>query len=130
MRKQTILFVDDEEKTGKYFRRIFRDEFEIILAFDGQQALTIFLERRQEIGLVVSDQMMPGLTGLELLRKVERADPEVVRILSTAYTDSALVVDAMREGLIDYFISKPWDIESVVAILKQGAEHFEHHGRR
>lgn len=125
MRKRTILFVDDEEKSRKYFRRIFREKFDIIDAADGREALTIFAQRRREIGMVVTDQIMPRVTGLDLLREIERTGPEVVRILSTAYADSELVAEAARDGLIDYYIIKPWDIERVTSILAQASEHFD-----
>lgn len=121
MRERTILFVDDEEKSRKYFRRIFREHFEIIVAGDGQEALEIFQARREEIGLVVTDQMMPGKTGLEFLRDVQRIAPEVVRILSTAYADSEQLAEAARNGLIEYFVQKPWEIEKVTSILREAA---------
>ena len=121
MRERTILFVDDEEKSRKYFRRIFREHFEIIVAGDGQEALEIFQARRDEIGMVVTDQMMPGKSGLEFLREVQQLGPEVVRILSTAYADSEQVAEAARSGLIEYFVQKPWDIERVVALLKEAS---------
>jgi DNA-binding NtrC family response regulator len=129
MRKRTILFVDDEEKSRKYFKRIFRVDFRILLAADGREALSLFGERCHEIGMVVTDQIMPRVSGLELLRAIERSGPNVVRILSTAYTDSDLVAEAARDGVIDYLIIKPWDIERVDSILTQASAHFEHNER-
>jgi len=85
MRERTILFVDDEAKSRKYFQRLFQERFDIMLAADGGEALTIFGRHRGEIGTVVTDQIMPRVTGLDLLREVERLGPEVVRILSTAF---------------------------------------------
>lgn len=126
MRGRTILFADDEEMSRKYFRRIFGGEFDIITAGDGREALDIFAARRSEIGMVVTDQIMPRVTGLDVLTEVEKAAPEVIRILSTAYADSELVAEAARNSLMDYFVVKPWDIERVSAIFEQAVAHFEH----
>lgn len=129
MRERTILFVDDEAKCRKYFQRLFQERFDIMLAADGREALTIFERCRGEIGTVVTDQIMPRVTGLDLLREVGRAGPEVVRILSTAYANSDLVAQAARDGVIDFFIVKPWEIERVEATLEQAAAQFALHGR-
>jgi DNA-binding NtrC family response regulator len=126
MRERTILFIDDEEITRKYFRRIFRRQFEVMMACDGKEGLEVFAERSTEIGIVVTDQIMPRMTGLDVLAEIEKAAPEVIRILSTAYADSELVAEAARTGLIDYFVVKPWDIERVSSIFEQAAAHFEH----
>ncbi|MEO1843401.1 MAG: response regulator [Akkermansiaceae bacterium] len=126
MRERTILFVDDEEKSRKYFRMIYRRTFKILIAADGSEALQLFTENRKEIGVVVTDQIMPHMTGLDLLGEVESIEPEVIRILSTAYADSELVAEAAQNSLIDYFIVKPWDIERVSATLEQAVAHFEH----
>ena len=126
MRARTILFVDDEEMSRKYFRRIFRGTFEVLMACDGKEALEIFHENRKEIGMVVTDQIMPRVTGLDVLSEIEKQAPEVIRVLSTAYADSDLVAEAARNGLMDYFVVKPWDIERLGSILEQAVEHFEH----
>ena len=126
MRERTILFVDDEEKSRKYFRMIYRRTFKILIAAEGREALQLFTENRKEIGVVVTDQIMPRMTGLDLLGEVESIEPEVIRILSTAYADSELVAEAAQNSLIDYFIVKPWDIERVSATLEQAVAHFEH----
>ena len=101
MRERTILFVDDEEKSRKYFRMIYRRKFKILIAADGSEALQLFTENRKEIGVVVTDQIMPHMTGLDLLGEVESIEPEVIRILSTAYADSELVAEAAQNSLID-----------------------------
>lgn len=125
MRAKTILFVDDETKSRKYFDRIFRRQFETILAADGKEALEVFCERKAEIGIVVTDQMMPRMTGLDLLKELATRAPEVIRILSTAYTDSDLVKEAAATELIDYSLVKPWDIDRVTSVLEQAAVQFE-----
>ena len=126
MRARTILFVDDEAMSRKYFRRIFRGSFEIMLACDGAEALDLFHENREKIGMVVTDQIMPRVTGLDVLSQIEKQAPGIIRVLSTAYVDSDLVAEATRRSLMDYFVVKPWDIERVGSILEQAVVHFEH----
>ena len=72
-RERTILFVDDEDKSRKYFRRIFGRKYEVLIASNGQEAMEVIEQRRREIGMVVTDQIMPRATGLEVLANVERA---------------------------------------------------------
>ena len=126
-----ILLVDDSKTMRNIQRSVLTQlgHTQIEEACDGQEAWRMFSQRSAEIGMVVTDQKMPGLTGLELLRFVARTEPRVVRILSTAYTETDLVTAAMREGLIDYFISKPWELDRVAAVLRQGVEHGEHSRR-
>jgi DNA-binding NtrC family response regulator len=96
----------------------------VFTAEDGESALALFLERREEIGMVVTDQIMPRMQGLRLLAEVAKAGPEVVRILSTAYADSEDVAEAAERGLIESFIIKPWEIERVETVLNEAAEQF------
>lgn len=126
MASSCILFVDDEEKSRKYFQRIFGREYNILIASQGDEAREIFQRHLHEIGLVVTDQIMPRLTGLDLLKEVEQTDPKVIRILSTAIADSELVAEAAHDGLIDYFIIKPWDIDRMKSVLDQAMTHFDH----
>lgn len=123
-RERTILFVEDEEKSRKYFRKIFRRDYEIILAVDGQDGLELFRENKDKIGLVMTDQMMPRMKGLELLAEVEQSAPDVVRILSTAYTDSEDFETANAKGLIHHLVTKPWDLEKVTSTLEEAVEQF------
>lgn len=69
---------------------------------------------------------MPRMTGLELLRELRDRGLRVVRILSTAYTDSGLVQEAVEEGLIDYFIVKPWDFDKMREVLAQAEKYYRY----
>ena len=115
----TILFVDDEEKARKYFKLIFGGNYRILTAADGQEALEICRSWRDEIKVVVTDQIMPRMTGLELLGKLRAEEAPMIRILSTAYADSGMVSTAVDDGLLDCFIGKPWKIEKFGGILQQ-----------
>ena len=120
-----ILFVDDEEKSCKYFAIIFGEEFDVLTAKDGAEALEIALSGEHgEIGVVVTDQIMPRLTGLDFLEELMKHDPRITRVLSTAFTDSELVTDAVESNLVDYFIGKPWDIEKLQSILHRAVAHY------
>ena len=122
-----VLFVDDEAKSRKYFARIFGRRYQVILAEDGVDALELALGSEDaRIGVVVTDQIMPRMTGLDLLERLNEHNPHMVRVLSTAYTDSDLVSEAVTSRLIDYFIGKPWDIEKLEKILVQATEHYQH----
>ncbi len=118
-----ILFVDDEAKSRKYFQRVFGSRWELVTAEDGRAGLELYREMADRISVVMTDQIMPRLTGLELLRELEDSGARVARVLSTAYTDSDLVTEAVQAGLIDYFIGKPWDLDKVGEILTQAQAH-------
>lgn len=125
-----MLFVDDEAKSRKYFSRIFGRDYEILVAEDGEEGVEMMnSEAGKEISVIVTDQIMPKMTGLDLLKVVSESRPKIVRVLSTAYTESSLVEEAVSSGLIDYFISKPWDIPKLEATLKQAAMHSQHNNQ-
>jgi DNA-binding NtrC family response regulator len=114
-----ILFVDDEAKSRKYFSLLFGRKRRVITAEDGVEGLELFRRHREDIALVVTDHLMPRMTGLEFLEHLEAENARVTRILSTAYTENELVEAAVNRGLIDYFIGKPWDMEKLESIVEQ-----------
>jgi CheY-like chemotaxis protein len=89
------------------------------MAADGKEGLECFLANQDRIGIVVTDQMMPEMTGLELLEHLQSEGATAVRVLSTAYADSAEVEAATSSGLVELFISKPWDLPELESILEQ-----------
>lgn len=120
----SVLFVDDEEKTRKYFSRLFGERFDILLAEDGVQALEVFREKMDSIAVVVTDQRMPNMTGSQLLEKVAELKPSCVRILSTAYSDIEAAVDAVNKGGIYQYITKPWEVNDLEVSLMRAYELF------
>lgn len=117
--KPVILFVDDEELSRKYFKRFFAQDYEVLCAENGRAGFELFRAHREEIGIVVTDQMMPEMTGIELLQILREEEKSVVRILSTAYADSEAVALGLKSGLIEFFVTKPWDLMNLEETLRQ-----------
>lgn len=117
-----ILFVDDEEKTRKYFSRLFGQNFEVLVAEDGVQGLELFQKNMDKIGVIVTDQRMPNMTGTQLLEKVAELKPSCVRILSTAYADVDAAVDSVNNGGIYRYVTKPWEVNDLEMTLTRAME--------
>lgn len=109
MTKHTILCVDDEIDNVDALERLFRRKFTVLKATSGQQALDILDKHPDPISLIITDQRMPEMTGVELLEKSIESHPETVRILLTGYTDLESVILAVNKGQIFRYITKPWD---------------------
>ncbi len=123
-KQYAILYVDDEEKSLQIFKRAFKDQFRIFTAINASDGYRIFEEHQDEIGLLITDQRMPGEKGVDLLEKTRRLHPHIIRILVTAYSDINAAVDAVNAGAIYKYINKPWDITELKLTLKQGLEFF------
>ena len=122
--KYAILYVDDEEKSLKIFKRAFRDKFTIYTANNAEEGYKLFNDHKHEIGLLIADQRMPGEKGVRLLEKVRRSQPRVIRILVTAYTDLDAAINAINSGAIYKYINKPWDLSELQLTLTHGLEFF------
>ena len=118
-RKVRVLFVDDEERVLNGLRALFRADYEVFTADNGAAALE--LVKRHQIPVVVSDQRMPGITGVELLRQVRAIAPQSVRLLLTGYTDLAAMVGSINDGEVYRFVRKPWDNDEIRATLADAA---------
>jgi response regulator RpfG family c-di-GMP phosphodiesterase/tRNA A-37 threonylcarbamoyl transferase component Bud32 len=115
--KTRILFVDDEERILTALKTIFRSRYHVLTAANGQEALEFI--RKFRIPVIVSDQRMPGMTGVELLRKSVEASPDSVRILLTGYSDLASIVGSINDGEVYRFISKPWDNQELQSVIAE-----------
>jgi two-component system probable response regulator PhcQ len=123
-KKFGILYVDDEEKSLKYFARAFEDQFRILTASTAQAGLQLLEMHKDEIGLLMTDQRMPGEKGTWLLEKARQLRPRIIRILVTAYSDMDAAVAAVNTGAIYKYISKPWDPPQLESTLKRSLEFF------
>ena len=123
-KKFAILYVDDEEKSLKYFLRAFEDQFRIFTAANAQDGYKLLETHRDEIGLLMTDQRMPGEKGIWLLEKARQLRPRVIRILATAYSDMEAAIAAVNTGAIYKYVTKPWDPPQLENTLKRGLEFF------
>jgi two-component system probable response regulator PhcQ len=119
-----ILYVDDEEKSLKYFRKAFDRTFRIFTATNAAEGYDILTQHQEEIGVIMSDQRMPGETGVQLLERARRLQPRAIRILATAYTDLDAAISAVNTGAIYKYVSKPWDLADLEITLKRCLEFF------
>src|SRR6266508_6067563 len=123
-KKFAVLYVDDEEKSLKYFRRAFEDEFRILTAVNAHEGFKLLEQHKDGIGLLMTDQRMPGEKGVQLLEKARQLRPRIVRILATAYSDMEAAIAAVNTGAIYKYVMKPWDPTQLEATLKRGLEFF------
>lgn len=110
-----ILYVDDELPNIVVFESTFGEEFDVVCASSGEQALEVL--ERLPVGVLLTDQRMPGMTGIDLCEKVREWHPDVVRILVTAYSDQNTAVSAINRGGVHRYLTKPWDEWDVRQIL-------------
>ncbi len=129
-KKFAVLYVDDEEKSLKYFARAFEDQFRILTAPNAQDGLKLLEEHKDDIGLLMTDQRMPGEKGVWLLEKARQLRPRIVRILATAYSDMDAAIAAVNTGAIYKYVTKPWDPPQLENTLKRSLEFFMVQGER
>jgi serine/threonine-protein kinase len=119
-KKARLLFVDDEERILTALRSVFRMNYQVLTATNGTEALEMV--RKFHPHVVVSDQRMPEMTGVELLRQVKEAAPATVRLLLTGYSDLAAIVGSVNEGEVFRFVSKPWDNQEIQTIIADASQ--------
>ncbi|MBU0663321.1 MAG: response regulator [Proteobacteria bacterium] len=125
-----VLYVDDEEINLINFRESLCDKFEIFTALSGEEALGV-LEKEKDIALVVSDQRMPGMKGVDLLARAREMAPHAERIIITGYTDPQDIIAAINEGHVYRYILKPWTEEDLQVTITHAVErhHLKQHNR-
>ncbi|HPS20075.1 MAG TPA: response regulator [Candidatus Omnitrophota bacterium] len=117
-KKYSILLIDDEESILHALERLFHrlSDCNILTETDPEKALEIV--SKQSIDLVISDQRMPVMEGVKLLKKVKEISPDTLRILLSGYSDIDLLVGAINEGEVFRFVSKPWDNEGLLSMVQ------------
>ena len=123
-KKFAILYVDDEEKSLKYFERAFGDDFRVFTAANATAGFKLLEHHADEIGLLLTDQRMPGEKGVWLLERARQFRPRILRILVTAYSDMDAAIAAVNSGSIYKYVSKPWDPPQLELTLRHGLEFF------
>jgi two-component system, probable response regulator PhcQ len=114
-----IMVVDDEPQAVKYFYKAFSDKYDIVTATSADEAERIILSGKHDIGVLITDQRMPGRTGISLLSSIRKQRPDIVRILASAYCDLDSAIQAVNDGEVFRYISKPWDLASLEVDLEQ-----------
>ncbi|HEU0188587.1 MAG TPA: response regulator [Gallionella sp.] len=122
--ERTLLLVDDEENiTASLVRLLRRDGYTILRANSGQDGLDMLSQHK--VGVIISDQRMPGMTGTEFLSKVKELYPETVRIVLSGYTELNSVTEAINRGAIYKFLTKPWEDDLLRANVDEAFQRYE-----
>lgn len=122
--KHSILCVDDELDNVEALERIFRRKYRVLKAISGAEGMEI-LSQEPSVSLIISDQRMPRMTGVEFLKKSLKTHPHAIRMLLTGYTDIESVVDAINSGEVYRYLTKPWDPVDLANTVDKAIEKFE-----
>ena len=123
-KRYAILYVDDEERSLKNFERGFKDTFRIFTASNAEDGLRLLEAHADEIGVIMSDQRMPGMKGVQFLEKARQLRPKMIRILATAFSDLDAAIASVNTGAIYKYITKPWEGHELEHTLKRSLEFF------
>lgn len=118
--KPKILCIDDEQHNLDTLERVLRTQYEVIGALSGKEALTLIEEH--EFALIISDQKMPEMTGVQFFKKAKSKRPDAIRILLTGFTDLESTIRAINLGEIYRYLTKPWDPKELLATVEQAVE--------
>ncbi len=121
MMKYTVLLVDDEENILKSLSRVFQEEgYDVITSESGEKGLDLLSE--YDVDLVISDQMMPGMRGLDFLEKTIEKYPDLIRIILTGYAELSDALRAINDGCVYKFILKPWQNDDLKVTVRRALE--------
>src|SRR3954447_12485304 len=118
--RHTILVVDDEPDVVKSVKDLLRLDYRVLGATSATEGLRIL--QKEEVHIVMTDQRMPEMTGVEFLGHARGDAPEAIRLLFTGYADIKAVIDAINQGSVYRYISKPWDPDELQALVRQAIE--------
>lgn len=121
--RQHILYIDDEKDNLTVFYSTFRRYFEVHLASSGKEGLELM--KKHDMHLVIADQRMPEMTGIEFLEKIIPEYPDCVRMVLTGYSDVEAIIQAINKGRVYRYITKPWQKEDLKITIEQGLETFQ-----
>jgi DNA-binding NtrC family response regulator len=115
-----VLFVDDELNNLELFRLHFGEEVPLLTAQSGEEALSVI--EHADVGLVLTDERMPGMTGIELLARLVEHWPDIVRVIVSAYSDADRLLSAINRGHAHEYVVKPWDPDEMRSCIERGLE--------
>src|SRR3989338_9355028 len=120
--RPAILYVDDEPANLETFKRAFGADYRVKTCLSGTEALKILEE--EDFPLVIADQRMPGMTGIELCEKLVGIRPQTIRIILTAYMETQYLLDAINRGHVQDYIVKPWKKSELMPVLERAFEDY------
>ena len=118
-----ILIVDDEASNLRALERLFRTEYDVLTAGSGADALSLL--EHHDMALLIADQRMPEMSGVELMQRTARLRPHMVRMLLTGYTDVDSLIEAINTGHVYKYIPKPWNNDDLLLTVARALEHYE-----
>ena len=121
--KYKIMIVDDELVNLRTLERLFRRHHQVLLAQSGAEALGLL--EQHDVALLISDQRMPEMTGIELMKNTVALRPHMVKILLTGYTDVGALIEAINCGLVYRYLTKPWNNDDLRITVSRALEHYE-----
>lgn len=119
-----VLYVDDESVNLRVFTANFQNRFPLVTAQSGEEALTLLHEQPHSFAVLITDQRMPGMSGVELLERAREIEPGMARMMLTAYADLQVAVDAVNRGQVSRYFVKPWRREDVQAAVEDAFRIF------
>jgi DNA-binding NtrC family response regulator len=122
-KKHTLLVVDDEPDVSDSVHALLRKEFTVLKAKSAEEGLKLM--RDQEVHIIMTDQRMPKVTGVELLKSIRAGHPQAIRMLFTGYADIDSVIAAINQGHIFKFLKKPWQPSELESAVREAAEEYE-----
>ena len=123
-----LLIVDDEMANLRLLERLFSRDFHCLTASSGIEAIRLI--EQHDIAILITDQRMPTMTGLELLKRTAAVRPHMVRMLLTGYTDVEALVEAVNSGLVYMYMTKPWNNEDLKLRVNRACEHYQNNKNR
>ncbi len=121
--KHCLLVVDDEEDLVDSVKDLLRFEYKVLGATRAMEALKLM--DQHQVHIVMSDQCMPEMTGVEFLSRLREKYPDTVRLLFTAYADIKAVINAINQGNVYRYITKPWEQDDLLTVLRQATEYYD-----
>lgn len=128
--RDLLLYVDDEEQALKYFRLTFAKDYEVLTARSADEAWPLIDRHADQLAVIISDQRMPGRSGVELLTATKERCPRTVRLLTTAYSELSSAIDAVNEGEIYAYVTKPWKLDELKVVVRQALQLHRLHCER
>lgn len=124
---EKLMIVDDEPANVRALERVFANDYEVITARSAAEALELL--QKHDVAVLITDQRMPEMTGIELLKRSVSLRPRMVRIILTGYSDIEALVEAINSGQVYKYVTKPWSNEDLKIVVRRALEHYENSKR-